>query len=142
MSMNGGSDVVELLPICETGRMTGVQSAAAIFAPHLAHAQDERLAVAHLDQQCRILSFAVTSDAHHDRVAAPLRAIVAEALSCQATSLIIAHNHPSGIALPSHADRELTRVICRTLKPLGVRLQDHLIFAGQEWTSLRGLGLM
>ncbi len=134
--------MVELLPIRETSRMNGALSAAAIFAPHLAHAPDERLAVAHLDAEYRILSFAVTSEARHDRVNAPLRAIVAEALCCQATSLIIAHNHPSGIPLPSQADRDITRLICRTLKPLGVRLQDHLIFAGQEWTSLRGLGLI
>jgi DNA repair protein RadC len=134
--------VVELLPIRAADRISSVLGAAAAFAPHLAHAPEERLAVAHLDHDQQILSFTVTSEARTDSVDVPLRAIVAEALACNAASLIIAHNHPSGVPLPSHADREMTRILARTLKTLGIRLQDHLIFAGQEWTSLRGLGLI
>jgi DNA repair protein RadC len=134
--------MVELLPIRAADHITGMMSAASIFAPHLAYASEERLAVAHLDIDQRILSFTVSSDAHSDRVEAPIRTIVIEALACGATSLIIAHNHPSGLALPSAADREMTRLLIRTLRPLGLSLQDHLIFAGQDWTSLRGLGVI
>jgi DNA repair protein RadC len=119
-----------------------MMDAAAIFAPHLSHARDERLAVAHLGDDQRVLSFTVTSDSAHDYVVAPWRAIVAEALSCNAVAMILAHNHPSGHAAPSITDRETTKLLMRALKPLNIRLQDHLIFAGQEWASLRGLGLI
>lgn len=134
--------MAEMMQIGTVCQISGTYDAAAIFAPHLAHQADERIAVAHLDAGQKLLSFTVTSDSAHDRVTAPIRAIVAEALACNAASIIIAHNHPSGIALPSDADRDVTRIIARTLKPLHIRLQDHLIFAGQEWSSFRGLGLI
>jgi DNA repair protein RadC len=134
--------LVELLPIRESRCITGVLSAAAMFAPHLAHAREERLAVAHLDRDQRVLSFTLDSDHAAEWVEAPIRSIVSEALARDAMSLIIGHNHPSGIALPSEPDREFTRVLARTLKPLGLKLQDHLIFAGQDWISFRGLGLI
>lgn len=134
--------LAEMLRIGTTCQINGTYDAAAIFAPHLAYHTEERIAVAHLDADQNLLSFSVTSDSAHDRVAAPIRAIIAEALACDAASIVIAHNHPSGIALPSDADRHVTRIIARTLKPLHIRLQDHLIFAGPQWSSFRGLGLI
>jgi DNA repair protein RadC len=134
--------MVELLPIERSCRLAGVNDAAAIFAPHLVHALNECLAVAHLGRDQELLSLSVKSDQSIHSVQAPIRSIVAEALACNAASLIIAHNHPSGMPLPSEMDRQVTRLIARTMRPLGLRLQDHLIFAGQNWTSFRGLGLL
>ncbi|MCL1987728.1 MAG: DNA repair protein RadC [Firmicutes bacterium] len=58
------------------------------------------------------------------------REIVSEALKHQAVNLILAHNHPSGNATPSHQDIETTKKIAEIMQFLGITLIDHLIIAG------------
>jgi DNA repair protein RadC len=71
-----------------------------------------------------------------------VRTIVADALAFDATGVVMAHNHPSGDATPSDDDRVLTRRLARALDAVGVRLIDHLVLAGDEAASFRGLGLL
>ena len=54
----------------------------------------------------------------------------------------IAHNHPSGDPSPSRADIEATRRLAEAAAALGIRLHDHLIFAGGDCRSFRALGLL
>ena len=60
------------------------------------------------------------------------RLIVKRALELLATQLIIAHNHPSGSAMPSQADVELTKRIKEAAALFDIRLLDHLIISGSE----------
>lgn len=57
------------------------------------------------------------------------RDVMRFALADNAARVVIAHNHPSGIAIPSLADLNMTEGIARTLEPMGIKLVDHLIFA-------------
>ena len=66
-----------------------------------------------------------------------LRKIVDFALRYSAVNAIIAHNHPSGIALPSKEDVITTTIVYRTLASVGVRLVDHIIVADDDCVSLR-----
>ncbi len=125
-----------------TNQITNAFAAAALFQPHFRALPVERIAIAHLDQRQRMVGFTVLENGSPDHVRVPLRKVIGDALACDAYSIVIAHNHPSGLPLPSPADKALTQLIARTLKPIGLRLQDHLIFAGREWTSLRGMGLL
>jgi DNA repair protein RadC len=54
----------------------------------------------------------------------------------------MAHNHPSGDPTPSAADRDMTRLLARTLGALDIRLLDHLIVTLSGTTSFRRLGLL
>ena len=65
------------------------------------------------------------------------RKIFSLALKYNASYLIIAHNHPSRIALPSKEDIKITNQLELTLKTLDITLLDHLIFCGEEYVSLR-----
>ncbi|RYH00018.1 DNA repair protein [archaeon] len=58
-----------------------------------------------------------------------IRLILSVALKVLATSMIIAHNHPSGQLKPSRSDEELTRKLKESAKLMDIRLLDHLIFA-------------
>ncbi|MGN0172305.1 MAG: RadC family protein [Acutalibacteraceae bacterium] len=58
-----------------------------------------------------------------------VRAVLQNALNDNAIHLIVAHNHPCGIALPSQDDLQTTLLLARALKGAGIRLVDHLIFA-------------
>jgi DNA repair protein RadC len=123
-------------------RITSPHAAAALLLPVLTGSATEQLAVVHLDADQHILAITLCGDGADDHVHAPLRTIIGDALAHNATSLIMAHNHPSGVSAPSSSDRYLTRLIAKTLKPIGLRLQDHLIFAEGHWTSFRQLGLL
>ena len=63
------------------------------------------------------------------------RLIVKRALELLATQIIIAHNHPSGSAVPSQADVELTKRIKEAAALFDIRLLDHLIISGSETYS-------
>jgi DNA repair protein RadC len=72
----------------------------------------------------------------------PLNEILVEALTSQARGVVIAHNHPSGIALPSECDLASTRRLARVGAAVGVTLLDHLLFAGASQFSFRQQGLI
>ena len=65
-----------------------------------------------------------------------LRTIVEAAIRCQATAVVIAHNHPKGFAIPSEADLAATHEIEKHLKAIGVDLKDHIFVAANDYVSL------
>lgn len=79
---------------------------------------------------------------HPDHVVLPIRTIVQEALTRQCHFLLLYHSHGTGDPSPSPEDILTTRVLCRLLKPLHVRLADHIIYAGKRRFSFRQSGLL
>lgn len=73
-----------------------------------------------------------------DASSAPLfsKDIVSIATRCKAVTVIIAHNHPSGVAFPSRADLEATADIADALDTIGIHLADHIIVADRDYISL------
>ncbi len=73
-----------------------------------------------------------------DASSAPMfsKDIVSIAARCKAVTVIIAHNHPSGVAFPSRADLEATADIADALDTIGVHLADHIIVADRDYISL------
>ncbi len=102
----------------------------------------EALVIAYLDANNRPIAVDRMSQDCEDCVALPLRQIIGDALRHNATAIMLAHNHPSGIVEPSIADREATRLLCRAARPLGLRIVDHIVVAGKRWTSFRARGLL
>jgi DNA repair protein RadC len=76
------------------------------------------------------------------RVAVYPREIVRRALTLNAASLIVAHNHPSGGVAPSASDRRLTRLLQDSLALIDIRLLDHLVVASNEIFSFSRQGWM
>lgn len=69
------------------------------------------------------------------------REVVRAALSVNACAAILAHNHPSGVAEPSAADRAITNELRDALRLIGVRILDHIV-VGDVCVSMAGRGLM
>lgn len=123
--------------------IANAQDAAELFGPCFADAAGgETLAVAHLDAGRRLIDLVVIEAGSESHVDLPVRRIVEDALRLGAAGLIVGHNHPSGDAQPSWDDVEATRELAETAARLGIRLHDHLIFAGEDISSLRSLGLL
>lgn len=119
------------------------QDAAVLLGREFGTAEVEQIAAIHLDAARQLIGidrFAGSQAAAH--VDLPIRCIVKSALDRGAAGLIVAHNHPSGDPHPSRADIEATRRLAHAVAPLDIRLHDHLIFAGGDCRSFRGLGLL
>lgn len=70
------------------------------------------------------------------------RKVMELAMAHNASTLILAHNHVSGLALPSNADLMTTQKLVQVLSEVGVELADHLIFTEDDMVSLKDSGLM
>ena len=120
--------------------LTDVDAYRALFAGLTRH-RSEMAALAYLACDGRLLGLRHTAG-ERDRIALPIRAVAADALTLNATAVVLAHNHPSGDPRPSDADLAFTRRLARGLDALGVTLHDHLVLAGEAMTSLRQHGLL
>ena len=118
------------------------RDAADLLEPLFAEARCEKLAVLHLDSERRMLALDEKLVESRDEMVLPMRAIIADALDLGTSGMVIAHNHPSGDPRPSRADIAATRRLAETAANLGIRLHDHLIFAGKSCRSFRALGLL
>jgi len=89
--------------------------------------REEQLHVLLLDAQNRVMATEVVAQGTADQFTVYPRQILEVVLSHRAAGFILAHNHPSGAARPSEADRELTRRVLSAAVSLGVRFVDHLV---------------
>jgi DNA repair protein RadC len=95
-----------------------------------------------LDNRHRVLQFAELFRGTIDGTSVYPREVVKEALACNAAAVIAAHNHPSGVAEPSHADERITRRLKAALDLVDIRLLDHLVVGDGESTSLASRGMV
>ena len=65
-----------------------------------------------------------------------VRKVVETALAANASSVVLAHNHPSGIALPSDEDVQTTRRIAAALSAVEIQLVDHIVVAEGDYVSM------
>ena len=70
------------------------------------------------------------------------REVVKRSMALNAAAVIFAHNHPSGVAEPNHADEAITQALRSALALLDVRVLDHLVVAGNEIVSFAERGLL
>jgi DNA repair protein RadC len=124
-------------------QLNGLPAARQFFAGCLADSDPacESLWVAHVDDQARCLHLS-RHDGDESGANFPLRQIIADAAQCHSAGIVLAHNHPSGDARPSESDCRATRRLATAAEALDCAVLDHLIFAGAECSSLRGLGYL
>ena len=88
-----------------------------------------------LDNKCRVLSFSKIAQGSVNSTEVNIRKMVEEIIKYNATSAIMAHNHPGGIAVPSREDIESTRMVVKALRMINVNLRDHIIIADNDFIS-------
>lgn len=102
----------------------------------------EQLEFVLLDADGRVLIHRRYTDRMSDQVFPPFREIVGQALSKDAKSIVVAHNHPTSAPDPSPQDIQFTRRLVGILHPLGIQVLDHLIVARAGYFSFRDAGLL
>lgn len=93
-----------------------------------------------LDAKCKVLCCKKVGEGSVNSAAVPIRRIVELALGVNATTVVLAHNHPSGLALPSGDDVQTTLRVAKALDAVEVILADHIVVADDDFVSLAQSG--
>lgn len=122
--------------------LSTTQACGEYLLPYFFGATEEMVYILCLDAKCKVLACRLLHKGSVNSAAVSLRKAAEIAIGCSATSVVLAHNHPSGLALPSKADEETTMLLRNTLEPLEIMLIDHIIVAENDFVSMADNGLL
>lgn len=108
----------------------------------LADYQNEVFGAVFLNNRHRIITVRELFQGTIDGASIHPRVVVQQALSVNAAALVFFHNHPSGVAEPSHADEAITRRLKDALALVDVRVLDHFVVSAGESVSFAERGLL
>lgn len=112
------------------------------FLSKFMYEQDEIAYALLLDNASRIIACKAISKGIVNATEIGIRMLVETAMKHKAASVIIAHNHPGGLPVPSREDEHCTGVVKNALDLVGVELLDHLIVGSGRYCSLKQKGFM
>ena len=138
-------EIYKKAAICEADKIRKCSSPEAIvkyLQPRFLNEKNEVLLMLCLDSQLSVISCIEVARGVVNGVETSSRRIVELALKNRAVSVVLAHNHPCGMAMPSVEDDYFTRQIKAALGSVEIKLIDHIIFAGEDWTSYASTGLI
>ena len=96
----------------------------------------------YLDSKHRVIHAEELFRGTIDNASVPVREVVKDALKHNAAAMIVAHNHPSGVAEPSAADKALTEALYLALGMVGIKLLDHFVVGDSEVISFAEMGAL
>ena len=108
----------------------------------LAECEQEKFCVIFLDNRHCLIAFKEMFRGTIDGASVHPREIIKQALQFNAAAVVFAHNHPSGNAEPSLADKRLTERLRDALALVDIRVLDHIIIGGIQAVSFAGRGLL
>lgn len=113
--------------------LNSAETAIAYVKPLFRGVQNEQLYLILLDDACRPVQDLRIAEGVPNRVAVDTRKLLRAVARTNSTCGILAHNHPTGLAIPSEADRLTTYHIMEVTGQLGFTIMDHIIIAGGGW---------
>ena len=114
----------------------------AFLKARMRHLDHELFCCLFLDNRHRVLRFDELFRGTIDGTSVYPREVVKEALAVNAAAVILAHNHPSGVAEPSQADERITKRLKSALELVDIRLLDHLVIGDGYTTSMAARGML
>ncbi|MEE0946047.1 MAG: JAB domain-containing protein [Acutalibacteraceae bacterium] len=117
--------------------MTTVDEYGTYFMLYFATVSEEQMVMLSLDNRGKKLGIDVIAKGDIATVNLNTREIIVKALNRHCTEVVVCHNHPGGIALPSKGDIEATKLLKETLLNIGVRLRDHYIVTKEDYCTMR-----
>ncbi len=120
--------------------LPSTQACGEYLLPYFFGAQEECVYLLCLDAKCKVLACRLLQTGSINSAGFSIRKAVETAMDCNASSVVLAHNHTSGVALPSEADYESTQRLKAALEPLDILLADHIIVADNDFVSLADNG--
>lgn len=122
--------------------LNSVESAGAFFLYLLASERREVLYQVNLDAKGKLLNYRRLSSGTTAMTPVSVREVVENALHADASRVLLGHNHPSGVALPSEEDRQVTLQIQQALSTMDIVLSDHIVVADGDFVSMAASGML
>ena len=108
--------------------------------PYFIGRRNEMVYLLCLDAKCKLLCCKKLGEDSVNSAAVPMRRIVETAMNENATSVVLAHNHPSGLAFPSDEDIATTKRLAVALQAVDICLADHIVVADDDYVSMTQSG--
>ncbi|MCU7813728.1 MAG: DNA repair protein RadC [Candidatus Thiodiazotropha sp. (ex Lucinoma kastoroae)] len=126
----------------ESDSLTNPQQTQSYLQAMLRHYPYEVFSCLFLDNRHRIICYEELFRGTIDGASVHPREVVKRALEHNAAALILAHNHPSGVAEPSRADQQITKRLKEALALVDIRVLDHIVIGEGEPVSLAERGMV
>lgn len=122
-------------------QLNSPDAVSAYFGPKIRHLNNEVFYVAFLNNKKVMKGFHQISSGGSNATIVEPAEVLRQAVINKANSIILVHNHPSGVCKASTADISLTKRLSESGKLLGIPIDDHVIIAGYKFVSMRTEGL-
>ena len=138
--------IPELLSVYHTDKtkdtkiVNSTSDAGKFFVPRFYGKKNEEVHVLLLDDKKKVIRCEKLFEGTVNSTPITVKKVVAAAVNSNATGVVLAHNHPGGVALPSSRDLRATEKIFKALKLINVELCDHIIVADDDYVSLADSG--
>lgn len=133
---------IQVARLGEQVQITSPEDAIAYFGPKLRDLTKEVFLVAFLNNAKIVTGYQKISSGGTTATIVDPAEVMRQAVMNEANSILLLHNHPSGQNKESRADIQLTNRIAKSGKLLGIPVDDHIIVAGDGYTSFRAKGLL
>lgn len=121
----------------ETGDiLRTIDQCGSYLVPHFYGRENETVFLLCLDAKCKVLGCKLVGEGSVNSANIPIRRVVETALNTNATTVVLAHNHPSGLALPSDEDIETTMRVAKAMEAVEITLADHIVVADNDYVSM------
>ena len=120
--------------------LTTLEACGAYLVPYFFGRSSETVFLLCLDAKCKVLCCKEVGQGSVNSASISVRKVVETALAANATTVVLAHNHPSGVALPSEEDILTTRRIAAALSAVEIHLADHVVVADGDYVSIAQSG--
>jgi DNA repair protein RadC len=121
--------------------LSSPKSAGEYILPYFFGERDEVVYIICMDDKCKVLATKQLSRGGVSSASVNTRKIVEEALSVNASRVILAHNHISGPLVPSEADIETTKRVAAALAAVDISLEDHVVAGAGGYITFAGSGI-
>ncbi len=129
-------------PLRDTAFICSYGDAGRYFLPILQYEREEKVYLMCLNGRGGLISCTQVASGTLSKVNVSIRRIVDEAVRQRSVSVVLAHNHPEGFAIPSVEDRAFTQELKNALQLMEIRLMDHIIVADGDYVSFAQSGYM
>ena len=106
------------------------------LVPYFLGREQETVFMLCLDAKCKVISCKKVGEGSVNSANIPVRRVVEMALAANATTVVLAHNHPSGLAIPSAEDIRTTQRVAAALQAVEIELADHIVVSKGDYVSM------
>ena len=137
LSFANSLDLSYLRPMSKIIQFSKYETVGKFFTEKYRGATSEYVSAALLDNDLRLIRYIKVFDGKFLSPSLKARSIIVPAIQHRASCVLLAHNHPRGLPLPSSDDIGTTIAVSRALEVVNIRLTDHLIIADNDYCSMR-----